>query len=311
SSDADRLKEAHEACNNRAYEAMSCGKSPVIVDKHQCAPLGVPVPTSTWPPRFGYVLLLVVPKTPWRFDASAARQSRHAALGAPRDHRAAAVQLGGGAPHLLRLVPAVRRLLPACSAWPVTSSTAWPPPPQAHRKPLPQLPAGVATAEPPVPASSGRRSKSRKQRSASPPQSPAPPLLHATAKFCGRRGASQQELVSQIDYHNRPDVQAALGRVFCTAVSAICVTTRDRSPRLPAGPVAGPRHHSNGAPGAAKQAGLDLLAALQQAARSRSPGRDEARPHDRVGLRPRLRPDTCLLTLDEPIALDTILASAY
>ncbi|PAA93764.1 hypothetical protein BOX15_Mlig005619g1, partial [Macrostomum lignano] len=331
--DADRLKDAHEACNNRAYEAMSCGKSPVIVDNTNVRrwEFQFYVDLAT---RFGYVLLLVVPKTPWRFDAQQlANRTLHSVPLEIIEQRLSSWEAAhptyyawflqsADAARLFRLA----RDFLDCLA---SSSTGAP-------EPLPQLPAGVATAEPPVPASSGRRSKSRKQRSASPPQSPAPPLLHATAKFCGRRGASQQELVSQIDYHNRPDVQAALGRVFHTAVSAICVTTRTvsfkmdlseqqlalwdhdvseneappGSPRLPAGS----RAHVTIATAPrvpAKQAGLDLLAALQQASQEPEPGPDELVLMTEWGFARGCGPDTCLLTLDEPIALDTIFASAY
>uniref|UniRef100_A0A1I8FU27 Protein kinase domain-containing protein n=1 Tax=Macrostomum lignano TaxID=282301 RepID=A0A1I8FU27_9PLAT len=307
--DADRLKDATRGLQHTAgLRAMSCGKSPVIVDNTLMCAAGSSSSTSTWPPPLRLRAAAGCAQDSLALRRSAARQS-HAALGAPRDHRAAAVQLGGGAPHLLRPVPAVRRCCPPvrlardfldCLA---SSSTGAP-------EPLPQLPAGVATgAEPPVPSflrpevQVSQAAASRVSASVA----AAPPLLHATAKFCGRRGASQQELAG---------CAGRAGRVFHTAVSAICVTTRTVSFKMdlsssswPCGTMtvsenearqarrvcrrgrAGPRHHSNRRPGCpAKQAGLDLLAALQQASQEPEPGPDELVLMTEWGFARRLRP---------------------
>ncbi|KAH8862055.1 2',3'-cyclic-nucleotide 3'-phosphodiesterase [Schistosoma japonicum] len=66
--DINRLNEAHEWCHNSAYNAACFGHSPIVIDNTN---------TRSWETRyytdlarrFHYFVIMVIPQTPWRFDA--------------------------------------------------------------------------------------------------------------------------------------------------------------------------------------------------------------------------------------------------
>ncbi|CAH8509335.1 unnamed protein product [Schistosoma intercalatum] len=66
--DTSRLSEAHEWCHNNAYNAACSGYSPIVIDNTN---------TRSWETRyytdmarrFHYFVIMVIPQTPWRFDA--------------------------------------------------------------------------------------------------------------------------------------------------------------------------------------------------------------------------------------------------
>ncbi|CAH8510158.1 unnamed protein product [Schistosoma rodhaini] len=66
--DISRLSEAHEWCHNNVYNAVCSGYSPIVIDNTN---------TRSWEARyytemarrFHYFVIMVIPQTPWRFDA--------------------------------------------------------------------------------------------------------------------------------------------------------------------------------------------------------------------------------------------------
>ncbi|CAH8841195.1 unnamed protein product [Trichobilharzia szidati] len=66
--DINRLNEAHEWCQNNAYTAAASGHSPIIIDNTNVRNWETRYYTDL-ARRFNYFVIMVIPQTPWRFDA--------------------------------------------------------------------------------------------------------------------------------------------------------------------------------------------------------------------------------------------------
>ncbi|CAH8480486.1 unnamed protein product [Schistosoma turkestanicum] len=66
--DINRLNEAHEWCHNNAYNAACSGYSPIVIDNTNIRSWETRYYTDL-ARRFHYFLIMVIPQTPWRFDA--------------------------------------------------------------------------------------------------------------------------------------------------------------------------------------------------------------------------------------------------
>ncbi|CAH8523562.1 unnamed protein product [Heterobilharzia americana] len=66
--DINRLSEAHDWCRNNAFTAASAGYSPIIIDNTNVRGWETRYYTDL-ARRFNYFVIMVIPQTPWRFDA--------------------------------------------------------------------------------------------------------------------------------------------------------------------------------------------------------------------------------------------------
>ncbi|CAL1539744.1 unnamed protein product, partial [Lymnaea stagnalis] len=217
------LTAAHDDCQNKAKQACQDKVSVVVIDNTN---------VRKWEVNFyvnlanvsGYVVVMVMPKTPWRMNPiELAKRNKH----------------GMAVDVLKKKVQMFDDIIPAYYAWFLNerkSEILLKIVTKIYEECLVKLPGLRESLLKELNIKSEHISKEMAGRILSSyfsQEGKKSPLLHCTAKFCGRGKA-----VKSLDYHKRPDVQNSCGQVFDLTITGIVITNKTMSVRVSLNPQA-------------------------------------------------------------------------